>query len=300
MKPMMLVRLVRLQFAPVIVMPVVLGASVAWFTTRSFQFPLFALCLVGAISLHVAANAIDDVYDYSNGVDSVSDQLFPKDAPGWKPIPRGLMSVGEGFAVASLFYLVSVMVGIYLSLVVGWLALAIAVPGIILSWVYTAPPFKLDYRGLGLGEISILVSFGPLPALGAYYVLAHQLSILPVLASIPTGLLTTDVLVTHDLIFYEPYKTSGKRSLAVTLGRQTTAKLITTIAAAAFAIVVVLVAGGFVPTKALLVLASSPLAVRLADLGGQERSPAEYGSRTTSAFLLTVTFTGLLALGLVL
>lgn len=281
-------------------MPVVLGASAAWLTDRSFQLPLFAICLGAAVCLHVAANAIDDVYDYSNGVDSVSDRLFPKDTPGWKPIPRGMISVSEGFAVASLFYLVSILAGIYLAFVVGWLALAIAVPGIVLSWLYTAPPFKLDYRGLGLGELSILISFGPIPALGTYYVLAHHLSAIPVLASIPTGLLTANVLISHDLIFYDPYKASGKQSLAIRLGKRATARLLTAVSALAYVIILALVATSYIPPTALLVVLTVPLTVKLADFHGCERAPPEYGSRTTLAFLLTVMFTGLLALGLLL
>ena len=59
---------------------------------------------------------------------------------------------------------------------VGWIALAIAIPGILLSYFYVAPPLKLDYRGLGLGELSIFFSFGPIPALGAFYVLTGGLS----------------------------------------------------------------------------------------------------------------------------
>jgi len=300
MKPSMLFRLVRLQFVPVIVMPVILGAASAWMTNRAFSAPLLALCVAGAISLHVAANAIDDVYDYSNGVDAVSDRLFPKDAPGWKPIPRGLVTVGEGFAVALLFYSLSVAIGVYLSLVVGWFALAIAIPGIVLSWVYTAPPIKLDYRGLGLGELSIMVSFGPIPALGAYYVLAHSVSFVPVLAAVPAGLLTANVLISHDLVFYDSYKMTGKQSLAVRLGKRSTARLLTGVSAAAYALVALSVALGYFPVAALLVLATLPVAVGLADIDGRERPPPEYGRRTMTTFALSVAFSGLLALGLLL
>jgi 1,4-dihydroxy-2-naphthoate octaprenyltransferase len=294
------VRLVRLQFVPVIVAPVAVGTAVAWFADRSFQPFFFLLVVAGAVCLHVAANAIDDVYDYTNGVDGVSDRLFPKDAPGWKPIPRGLVSVGEGYAVASVFYIISLAIGVYLSLVVGWMALAIAVPGIILSWAYTAPPVKLDYRGLGLGEISVMLSFGPIPALGAYFVMARHLSLLPVVAAVPTGLLTASVLITHDLIFFDAYKASGKVSLAVMLGKRGTARALSLISAIAYLLVVLLVVGRYLPVTGLLVLVSLPLAVRLMDLQGRERSPEAYGSRTILAFVHSVAFSALLALGLLL
>src|SRR2546425_7294909 len=59
--------------------------------------------------------------------------LFPtrRSSDLWKPIPRGLVSVGQGLAISFAFYLVSLSIGIYLSFAVGWLSLIIAVPGMI-------------------------------------------------------------------------------------------------------------------------------------------------------------------------
>src|SRR6202007_2575299 len=98
-----------------------------------------------------------------------------------KPIPRGLMSVSQGLAISFAFYFVSISIGVYLAFAVGWVALAIAIPGVLLSYFYVAPPLKLDYRGLGLGEVSIFLGFGPIPALGAYYVLTGSLAALTIL-----------------------------------------------------------------------------------------------------------------------
>lgn len=294
------VRLVRLQFVPVMIMPVVLGAATAWFAKGLFDPWLFLLVLLGAVFLHMAANAIDDVYDFVNGVDPVSDKMFPRDAPGWKPVARGVVTLGEGRAVAGAFYGASLLIGLYLSLIVGWPALGIAIPGIFLSYIYTAPPVKLDYRGKGLGELSILLSFGPIPSLGTYYVLTHQLSALPVLASVSTGLLTTCVLIAHDLIFLEPYKATGKATLAVRLGSRRATKLVSGLALLAYAIVVALALLGMLPLTALLVLLALPITAKLLDFKGKERTPPEYGSRTVMAFVQSVAFTGLLALGLII
>ena len=114
--------------------------------------PSSSSTLLGSVSLLLAANGIDDVYDQLNGVDATADRLFPKEFPGWKPITRGVISVRDGFVISGLFYALSVAIGLYLSVVVGWLAIGIALPGILLSYFYTAPPLKLDYRGLGSGS----------------------------------------------------------------------------------------------------------------------------------------------------
>ncbi len=91
--------------------------------------------------------------------------------------------------------------------------------GVVLAIIYTAPPFKLDYRGFGFGEASILFAFGPIPVLGAYYVQTGELSISALLVSIPVGVLTVTVLMNHDMIFYEVYRASKKMSLGAKLGR---------------------------------------------------------------------------------
>jgi 1,4-dihydroxy-2-naphthoate polyprenyltransferase len=294
-------RFVRLQFAPVMIGPVILGAAVAWYASKAFEPGLFVLTLLGSLSLLLAANGIDDVYDQLNGVDATADRLFPKEFPGWKPITRGVISVRDGFVISGFFYALSVAIGLYLSVVVGWLAIGIAFPGILLSYFYTAPPLKLDYRGLGLGELSILLSFGPIPCLGAYYVLTGGVSLLPVVASVSTGLLTVNVLMMHDLIFFEPYRQSGKRSLAVVLGAEKTQALVLAFAALAYLIIVASVAAGRLPLTGLLCVAAVPLLLwsrwKVPD---SQRPPQVYATRTMRTFSHTIAFTLLLAVGLIL
>ncbi len=293
-------KFVRLQFIPVMIAPVVLGAASALYVSTRFDLLNFLLALLGSISLHLAANAIDDVYDHLNGVDSVSGRIFPREFPGWKPITRGRISVRSGFEVSGLFYGLSLLVGAYLSFTVGWLALGIAIPGIILSYVYSAPPIKLDYRGLGLGELGIFLSFGPIPCLGTYYVIARSLSPLPLLLSVPTGLLTTSVLLSHDRIFFDAYKEAGKRSLAVVLGLNGTSRLILSLGVSAYALVLTFILLNYVPVFSIAVLATIPAFASALDLSGKEAPPPERAKRTMRAFLHSVAFTLLLSLGLLL
>jgi 1,4-dihydroxy-2-naphthoate polyprenyltransferase len=294
-------RFIRAQFAPVMVAPVVLGAAIAWHQTRAFDPALFALALLGSVSLLFAANGIDDVYDQLNGVDATADRLFPKEFPGWKPITRGVITVRDGFVISGLFYLLSIVVGVYLSLLVGWLAIGIAVPGILLSYFYTAPPLKLDYRGLGLGELSILLSFGPIPCLGAYYVLAKSIAIVAAIVPVSTGLLTVNVLLMHDLIFFEAYKQAGKRSLAVVLGAEKTQRLVLTFAILAYVIIAASVSVGWIPTTGLLCVAALPLLLWSRRGGAPGQPPPQvFGIRTMRTFLHSVAFTFLVAIGLFL
>ncbi len=293
-------RFLRLQFVPVMVAPVALGAATAWHQASLFNIFNLFLALTGSVSLHLAANAIDDVYDHVNGVDSVSDRLFPREFPGWKPLTRGMITLKGGLETSGALYGLSLLIGLYLSLRVGWLALGIALPGILLSYFYAAPPVKLDYRGLGLGELAIFLSFGPIPCLGTYYVVAGSFSIVPVILSIPAGILTTNVLLSHDKIFFDAYDEAGKRSLAVVLGRNLTNKLIFVLGVLSYLLVPLFIFLGYVPVYSALVFLTIPLFAGSFDLSGRELPPGDHARRTMKAFIHSVTFTLLLSLGLVL
>jgi len=293
-------KLVRLQFIPVMIAPVILGAAAGFYATGRFSSLNFVLALAGSVSLHLAANAIDDVYDHLNGVDPVSDKLFPRDFPGWKPLTRGLISLSRGFQVSGLLYALSLLVGVYLSITVGWPALGIAIPGILLSYFYAAPPLKLDYRGLGLGELAIFLSFGPIPSLGTYYVVVGGLSLLPVIVSIPAGLLTTSVLLSHDKIFFDAYAEAGKRSLAVVLGKRRTDRIIILLGVISYVLVLLLVLLNYVPVYAAGVFITLPVFLGASDLSGREVPPPVSARRTMRVFVNSVSFTLLFSLGLLL
>ncbi|MGA2666456.1 MAG: prenyltransferase, partial [Nitrososphaerales archaeon] len=231
-------------------------------------------------------------------VDQVSERLFPKEFPGWKPIPRGLMSVGQGLAISFAFYLLSLAVGVYLAVTVGWVALAIAIPGIFLSYFYAAPPLKLDYRGFALGEVAIFVSFGPIPTLGAFYVLTGGLGLLPLLVSVPVGLLTANVVMTHDLIFFDSYKLAGKRSLAVVLGRARTEALTFGLSLAATAFALLLAALKEIPAASALVVLALPLLFLRGLPSKADRPVPEYARMTALTFVYSVVFSVLLSVGI--
>lgn len=212
-------RLTRFQFLPLIILPASVGTALAFRYENVFEISYFILTLIGVMLLHLGANAIDDCYDYQNGVDRVADSFFPRDFGGWKPIPRGLISLKGAKTSSYLLLLGSLGLAIYFTIVVGPWSLILGVAGVLLAIVYTAPPLKLDYRGYGFGEIAILLAFGPIPVLGSFYVQTGMLTLPALLVSLPIGIVTVTILIDHDLIFYEVYVKARKFTLTAVLGR---------------------------------------------------------------------------------
>lgn len=142
-------RLSRAQFLPVILSPVLVGSALAWWTDGRFNFLTFALVLLGSIVAHLGANTIDDAYDYASGVDVVSNSMFPPDFGGWKVLPRGLMTFGQARTIAYVFFSVTMLIGLYLTVIAGPLVLVLGAVGIFFAYFHVAPPLRLGYRRNG-------------------------------------------------------------------------------------------------------------------------------------------------------
>jgi 1,4-dihydroxy-2-naphthoate octaprenyltransferase len=87
-----------------------------------------------------------------------------------------------------------------------------------LSWFYTAPPLRLNYRGLG--ELTVATVLNLLVPLLAYGLQAHHLSAPAVLVSavLPIFVVQVARMMVMNLSDYEGDERIGKRTLAVILG----------------------------------------------------------------------------------
>lgn len=71
-------RFTRIQFIPVMLAPLAIGIGSAWYVKGSLN-PLFVmLVIIGSIFLHLAANSIDDVYDFINGSTKSQRRCSPR------------------------------------------------------------------------------------------------------------------------------------------------------------------------------------------------------------------------------
>ncbi len=109
------------------------------------------------------------------------------------------------------------MCGILLSIFRPW-SLIFGIAGFLLAYFYVAPPIRLAYIGRGLGEIDILISFGILPLVGAFYVQSGTVTLTALLASLPVGLYTMVVLYFHHFLHWRADKEAGTITPVVALG----------------------------------------------------------------------------------
>ena len=115
-----------------------------------------------------------------------------------------------------LVFGLAILVGIYLVYRGGWPIVIIGILSIASGILYTGGPMPLGY--LGLGDLFVLIFFGPVAVGGTYYVQSLEISEVVILAGFGPGLLATALLAVNNLRDEPTDKKVGKRTLAVRFG----------------------------------------------------------------------------------
>jgi 1,4-dihydroxy-2-naphthoate octaprenyltransferase len=93
----------------------------------------------------------------------------------------------------------------------------IGVFSILCGLFYTAGPYPLGY--VGLGDLFVLVFFGPVAVAGTYYVQALDMNGTVIVSGLAPGLLSVAILTVNNLRDVEGDAKVGKKTLAVRFGR---------------------------------------------------------------------------------
>lgn len=188
--------ILRAPFFSASIAPVVLGAAVAYNRQSEIHWGRLLLTLLGAISVHAAANVINDYYDHRSGNDA-GNRYPTAFSGGSRMIQEKIITPATGFFIALSLFAVTVAIGLYLNAVTnGNIVLIIGLVGTFFAFGYSAMSLKLAYRGIG--EFAIVSAFGPLIVMGTYYVQVQSLDLIPLLVSIPAGILVGLILFINE------------------------------------------------------------------------------------------------------
>jgi 1,4-dihydroxy-2-naphthoate polyprenyltransferase len=220
-----------------------------------FDVIRFALSLIAALLLQIAANLINEYYDFRRGAE---DQ---KQAGQGMILKQGLLTPGQVLAGAGGTLLGGIVIGLLLLAWSGPLLLVIGALGVLVVVTYTAGPFPLAYNGLG--EVAVFTFMGPVMVLGAYYVMAVRFDWLPVLAGVPIGFTVAAILHANNIRDIDADRAVNKRTLAVLLGLKAARIEYVLLVGGAYAAVLAMVLAGVMPLTTLLVAVTLPEALRL-------------------------------------
>jgi len=282
---------IRPRTLPAAVSPVSVGTALA---VREGVFaPLpAAAALIGAVLIQVGANLTNDYFDYVNGVDIPGRQGPQRVAQG------GIIALPQLRLGIAVVFSLTVLVGAYLISIGGWPILAIGLASLLSSLAYTGGPLPIGYHGLG--DLFVFLFFGVAAVCGTFYVQTLSISLMPLVASIPVGMLTVAILVVNNLRDIKTDQQTGKRTLAVIIGPKATRMEYTILLAVAYTLPALLWLAGKSSVWVLLPWVSLPLAVRLVhDLRRHNEGPPLNKTLAATA-RLDLVFCILFAAGLLL
>ena len=251
---------VRFHYVPPSFLPAILCSLIAWVNLGQMDTAAFLLVVIGVTINHCGLNMIDDAFDYLHFVDRTDPKNLNPYTGGSRVITQGLLSVRQVIAGAVVCFIITAAIGFYLAIAKGWPVLALGIFGLLCSIFYTAPPVKFGYRGFG--ELGLLINFGPVIGLGAYYVQAGDLTIEPLMISLVLGCMMWSMITINEIPDYEDDRAGGKMNLVARFGKRTGIVLYIVGLAAAYATLVGSIFAGIAPPAALLGLISLPLAVK--------------------------------------
>lgn len=200
--------------------PMALGIALA-VTTEPARFSFFwcLLAVAGVYLIEIGKNALNEFVDYRSGVDPAVDAGHRTPfSGGKKTIVDGLLTPRQTALIALATFGAAACIGMAVVLFREYRVLYIGMAGIALAIAYSLPPFKLCYRGLG--EFAVGIAFGPLILAGMYLTLSHRVDVLPFFASLPLGLLITNVLWINQFPDFEADRSGNKRNWVVRLGKR--------------------------------------------------------------------------------
>jgi 1,4-dihydroxy-2-naphthoate octaprenyltransferase len=192
------------------VAPVLMGSAMAFEAGKGAWLPAGA-AFFGAVMIQIGTNFANDYYDWKKGTDT-ADRLGPL-----RVTQAGLIAPETIRIAFVLVFLLAAAAGAYLTLRGGWPIAVIAALSILSGFFYTAGPYPLGY--IGMGDIFVLIFFGPVAVGGTYYAQALDMNGAVLTAGFAPGLLSVAILTVNNLRDMEEDKKGGKKTLAVRYGR---------------------------------------------------------------------------------
>lgn len=190
--------------------PVVVGTSIAYKLTRSFDFFLFSCAFMASIFIQIATNYINDAIDFKKGADT-ADRIGPKRMTASGKIkPESMLKAGIGCLFLAAF------LGLQLVISAGIPILIIGIISVFLAYSYTGGPFPLAY--LGLGDIFVLLFFGVIAVIGSFYVQSPQWHFLALIGGLQVGLFAVVLIAINNFRDMAQDKIANKKTLAVRFG----------------------------------------------------------------------------------
>jgi len=171
------------------------------------------LLLIGVSLTHISVNLFNEISDYRTGIDNNTTRTPFSGGSGM--LQAGATSVKTVTIAAYSSLVPACLIGIYFTILSGWLIPIFMVIGVFAVRFYTSHLAKIY-----LGEFTAGLTLGTFVVLGAFYALTGFIDSQIVFIAIPPGLLTSLLLFLNEFPDTEADKQGGRRNLVMFLGKK--------------------------------------------------------------------------------
>jgi len=236
--------------------PITFSVGLAIAFTEGHFYPVRALLgLIGTVLAHASVNMLNDYFDHKSGLDYTTKRTPFSGGSGF--IPSGALKPKQVLYVAFTLLSIGSLIGMYFVATLGWMLLPIVVAAAATIYLYT-PVLSKIY----LGEILTGMNFGPLMALGGYFIMTGKYSVTSVAAGAVPGILVGVLLYLNEFPDLEPDRGVGRRNIVMVLGLKNAAKGYGVLVASTYVSVIVSVYLGVLPVTTLVTFLTLPIAVK--------------------------------------
>lgn len=192
--------------------PVALGCALAHKATGHFSPLVWCISCLTALSVHAAGNVVNTYVDYQKGIDSkrssddrtLVDKILTPD----EMVQLGALLYGVGCLGFILLVFLSPAKMEHLALVY--------FGGLSSSFLYTG---GIGLKYIGLGDVLVLVIFGPVTVLFAYMAQTGSLHLVTLYYAMPLALNTEAILHSNNTRDMDSDQQAGIVTLALVIGR---------------------------------------------------------------------------------
>ena len=140
------IRSLRVPFFTAVIVPILLGAAIAWNHQGYLMWGYFWLTLIAGILFQAGANTANDYFDHLTGDDAINREFISPFTGGSRVIQQGAVTPKQMLTIAITSYLLGSALGGYLAVSRGWFILVLGLIGLASGYFYTAPPQALQCR----------------------------------------------------------------------------------------------------------------------------------------------------------
>lgn len=205
----------RLRTLPLAAGGILLGGFLAAYEF-SFSLPILLLALFTAILLQILSNLANDYGDFQKGTDQAADRqdrALASGAISISAMKKALWVVGSLTLVCGIALLILAFRKTDLLFLL-WLVIGLAAIAAALNYTMG----KKAYGYYGLGDLFVLLFFGPVAVGGTYFLMTQQLPFNAFVPALAFGFLCVAVLNINNLRDIESDAAAGKKTLVVRMG----------------------------------------------------------------------------------